>query len=189
MNNYNPNYKLTDCILRGRKQLFIWVKKTLLLSLVPCSCASLVAQVGKGNPDKTNHDSTYVPESWRSIKWWQGQIMQEYRADVIINKDYMGWKDQGEKFPCSHTTVKTLAKIQQNTFKIKVVLKCFAGLGSKYAFVSLRVKLIKEHDLLLSFANQVRAYHSVGQLCYFLGRYMKWKRSSVLYVLPPSEDR
>ena len=45
------------------------------------------------------------------------------------------------------------------------MLKFFAGLGSKYAFVSLQVKLIKDYDFPLSFANQVRAHHNVGQLC------------------------
>jgi len=60
---------------------------------------------------------------------------------------------------------KTLAKTQQKTFKIKDMLKRFAGLGSKYAFVSLQVKLFKDHDFLLSFANQVRAYCNAGQLC------------------------
>lgn len=54
----------------------------------------------------------------------------------------------------------TVVKTQKKTFKIRDALKCFAGLESKYAFVSLQVKLIKDCNFLLSFANQVSAYIS-----------------------------
>lgn len=62
------------------------------------------------------------------------------------------------------TSRKLLLRLSKRP-KIKDMLKCFAGLGSNYAFVSLQAKLIKDYDFLLSFANEVRAYLNAGQLC------------------------
>lgn len=67
--------------------------------------------------------------------------------------------------PVPYRTLTKLLLRLSKRLKIKDTLKCFAGLVSKYAFVSLYMKLIKDYDFLLSFANPVRTYHHIGQLC------------------------